>query len=96
MTVVAFKPIGDKSPWWEESGSMGYRRDGSSLMMDAEALGRLEQFVIGHGLCEDESLSTEFVEDRDTGGIQVIKRCQACNALVLATVTRGAAKALLR
>jgi hypothetical protein len=95
MTVVAFKPIGDKSPWWDESGS-GYRRDGSSLMMDAEALGRLEQFVIGHGLCEDESLSTEFVEDRDSGGIQVIKRCQACNALVLATVTRGAAKALLR
>ena len=95
MTVVAFKPVGDKSPWWDESGS-GYRRDGSSLMMDAEALVRLEQFVIGHGLCEEDALSTEFVEDRDTGGIQVIKRCQACNALVLATVTRGAAKALLR
>ena len=65
-------------------------------MMDAEALVRLEQFVIGHGLCEEDALSTEFVEDRDTGGIQVIKRCHACNALVLATVTRGAAKALLR
>ena len=65
-------------------------------MMDAEALGRLEMFVIGHGLCEEQALSTEFVEDQDTGGIQVIKRCQACKALVLATVTRGAAKALLR
>jgi hypothetical protein len=65
-------------------------------MMDAEALVRLEKFVIGHGLCEEQAISTEFVEDQDTGGIQVIKRCQACNALVLATVTRGAAKALLR
>lgn len=65
-------------------------------MLDAEALVRLETFVIGHGLCEEQALSTEFVEDRDTGGIRVIKRCQACNALVLATVTRGAAKALLR
>lgn len=65
-------------------------------MMDAEALERLEEFVLGHGLCEEQAISTEFVEDRDTGGIHVIKRCQACNALVLATVTKGAAKALLR
>ncbi len=65
-------------------------------MMDAEALERLEEFVLGHGLCEEHAISTEFVEDRDTGGIQVIKRCQACKALVLATVTKGAAKVLLR
>ena len=65
-------------------------------MIDADALERLEEFVLGHGLCEEQAISTEFVEDRDTGGIQVIKRCQACNALVLATVTKGAAKALLR
>lgn len=65
-------------------------------MMDVEALERLEAFVVGHGLCEEQAISTEFVEDHNTGGIHVIKRCQACNALVLATVTKGAAKVLLR
>jgi hypothetical protein len=65
-------------------------------MMDAEALEKLEMFALGHGLCEEQAISTEFVEDHDTGGIHVIKRCQACNARVLATVTKGAAKVLLR
>ena len=65
-------------------------------MIDVEELERLEKFVTGHDLCEEQAISTEFVEDRDTGGINVIKRCQACNALVLATVTKGAAKTLLR
>ena len=64
--------------------------------MDAHALERLETFVMRHGRCEEPAISTEFVEDRDTDGIHVIKRCQACNALVLATVTKGAAKDLLR
>jgi len=65
-------------------------------MMDTAELERLEEFVLGHGLCEEQAISTEFVEDRDSGGIRVIKRCQACKALVLATVTKGAAKTLLR
>jgi cytochrome c2 len=65
-------------------------------MMDAEALEKLEMFALGHGLCEEQAISTEFVEDHDTGGIHVIKRCQVCHALVLATVTKGAAKVLLR
>ena len=95
MTIGAFKPNGDDSTCWDTSRSVG-PQDGSSLMMDAEALGRLEEFVLGHSLCEVQAISTEFVEDRDSGGIHVIKRCQACNALVLATVTKGAAKALLR
>jgi hypothetical protein len=74
----------------------GVPPNGSSLTMDAEALERLEMFALGHGLCEEQAISTEFVEDHDTGGIHVIKRCEACNALVLATVTKGAAKTLLR
>ena len=65
-------------------------------MMDLEALEKLEMFALGHGLCEEQAISTEFVEDQDSGGIHVIKRCQACNALVLATVTKRAAKVLLR
>ena len=91
MTFSAFKPNGS----WDQSSSVMSAK-WSSLMRDAEALVRLEKFVTGHGLCEEQAISTEFFEDRDTGGIQVIKRCQACNALVLATVTRGVAKALLR
>ena len=74
----------------------GVPQNESSLMVDAEALERLEMFALGHGLCEEQAISTEFVEDHDTGGIHVIKRCEACNALVLATVTKGAAKTLLR
>jgi hypothetical protein len=72
------------------------RQSQSPLMMDANALERLEHFVVRHGRCGQDALSTEFVEDGDSGGIHVIKRCQACNAMTLATVTKGAAKALLR
>ena len=66
------------------------------MMMDAHALDRLDGFVMRHRLCQERAISTEFVEDLDTCGIHVIKRCQACNAMVLATVTKDAAKALLR
>jgi hypothetical protein len=69
---------------------------GSSLMMDAEALERLDTFVVRHGRCGEEAISAEFFEDRGTGNINVIKRCRACNAQAVATVTRGAAAALLR
>jgi hypothetical protein len=42
-------------------------------MMDAEALEKLEMFALGHGLCEEQAISTEFVEDHDSGGIHVIQ-----------------------
>ena len=65
-------------------------------MTDAKALEMLKVFGVQHGLCGERALSTEFSEDREPQNINVVKRCQACNVLVGATVTRNAATDLLR
>ena len=65
-------------------------------MRDAHEVDRLEGFVLRHRPCQGHDISTEFLEDRDTHGIHVIKRCEACNAMVMVTVTKDTAKVLLR
>ena len=65
-------------------------------MIDTEELERLATFGVRHGRCGEQAVSAEFLEDDGTDHIQVIKRCQTCNAEAAATVTRRSAAALLR